>query len=135
MMQGLPSSGKTEFALKMAIENPSYIVVSYDSILNMLGADPDETKHLHALTKTLLLSNVVNALNYGFNVVVDVMGLSYSWIESLTHLAKMYNANFEIHSLMHVPIDDCIYRDSHKPVPIGSENIIRLSAMYREFHK
>ncbi len=124
---GLPASGKSTFASKLAEENPeTHIRVCRDDIRHMLG-----TYWVPAREKVVTMienASVDAGLHKGFNVIVDAT--NFSSFNKWKDLAKELKIEFEIKDFTDVPLRTCIERDQQRERPVGK---IVIEGMWQKY--
>lgn len=123
MLRGLQASGKSTWAKKMAREH-GFKVVNKDQLRAMLD-DGQWSKDNERLIVKLRDEIIASCLSIGKSVIVDDTNFNSSHEKTLKHLAKVWDATFEINdSFLSVSLEECIDRDSKRPNPVG-EKVIR----------
>lgn len=103
---GISGSGKSTWAANFIKNNPNYIRVNRDSIRHQLTGTSNNIldKKLENLVTNIQHANILEALNQGFNVIVDNTHLQKKYISDLSlsfgHRAnielKLFNCNLEL---------------------------------------
>lgn len=135
--RGIQGSGKSTWAKQWCHEDPEHRVrFNNDDIRNMLGDYwvPSREKVVTAMYDTLL----TNAMNKGYNIVVDNMNLNPKTCEDLEKRVKDFNEHhdwkYEVcYQNFFIPVEECIRRDSMRPNPIGAKVIKETWRRYRSF--
>ncbi len=70
ILQGIPASGKTTWAKALVLADPQWKRVNRDDIRRMLHAG-HQSKDNEKLTKAVEVSSILNALERGYNVLID----------------------------------------------------------------
>ena len=107
ILKGLPGSGKSTYARKLALASPNdLIVVNRDNIRSMLGKYWVPSRE--ALVSTIEYSIIYEALNSGYEVIVDATNLNPKTIKKLEKFKsiasleyKEFNTSFWL----------CVWRD------------------------
>lgn len=119
MMIGLPGSGKSTEARKIA-EKENAVIVSSDSIRKELYGN-EEIQTDPAKVFRLVEVRIKEALKNGRNAIMDATNISgkrrKAWLEGLKDCKK-------IAVLMATPIEECIARNSHRE-RVVPEDVIR----------
>ncbi|GLX06758.1 AAA family ATPase [Microbispora sp. NBRC 16548] len=129
--RGLPGSGKSTLAKKWVAKDPaSRARVNRDDLRAMLHdgeylGDATEDK-----VRTVRDAVITALLEAGVNVICDDTNLSRRVVDSLRVLAEQAGAGFEVCDLTHVPLEECIRRDSGRERSVGEE-VIR--GMHRQY--
>ncbi|GAA1989086.1 AAA family ATPase [Catenulispora subtropica] len=126
LMRGLPASGKSTRARElMAASQGRMRRVSLDDLRRMLD-DNDGSKRLgRAHEETVLAvqdATVLAAVESGFDVVVDNTHLVSRIPKRLKQLLGG-RAEFRVHDLTDVDVEECVRRDALRPNPVGEEHI------------
>lgn len=95
---------------------------------------PSREKVVTAMYDTLL----TNAMNKGYNIVVDNMNLNPKTCEDLEKRVKDFNEHhdwkYEVcYQNFFIPVEECIRRDAMRPNPIGEKVIKATWKRYRDF--
>ncbi len=127
ILRGIPGSGKTTFAKQLIEDNSNYVRVNLDDIRAMCG-HTDWNRKLEDVYFKTQTSFVYNALNKGFNVVLDNTNMNNKKInvmlDMLDLVLKENNVEIEYKDFFDVPVEICIERDSKRENPV-SEKVIR----------
>ena len=141
LTRGIQGSGKSTWAKKWVEEDPEHRVRwNNDDFKKMFGDKWIPKKA--ALIATTRLDFVNNAMQRGFDIVVDNMNLDSKYLEFMKRLAQDFNETFalsdskdsytiETKDFFDVPLEECIERDSRRENPIGKEVIINTYNKYR----
>ena len=84
ILQGIVAAGKSTFAKQFVLDNPTYVRVNRDSLRNMAGKYW-EPKREDLITKWELKC-VANALDDGYNVVLDATNLNPTYLKKWKNL-------------------------------------------------
>lgn len=127
--RGLPSSGKSTWSKELIAKNPSqYKRINKDDLRSMLDGGKwsrDNEKMVLQVRDQLILL----ALEGGKHVIVDDTNLAPKHEVHIRELVKG-KAEVVIQDFTDVPLEECIRRDSARPVSVG-EKVIR--DMWRQF--
>ena len=126
MLKGLPASGKSTYAKKLALDG--YVRVNKDDLRSMLHSSKwskENEKQVIRLRDQVIMDSLLQ----GKSVVVDDTNLAPKHTERLKQLAKEYGATFET-KFFNVDVYECIKRDLKRLNSVGSK-VIR--DMYRDF--
>jgi predicted kinase len=126
LMRGLPASGKSTRARElMAAAEGRMRRVSLDELRRMLD-DNDGSKRLGRRHEETVLAvqdaAVLAAVESGFDVVVDNTHLVSRIPKRLKQLLGG-RAEFRVHDLTDVDVEECVRRDALRPNPVGEEHI------------
>ncbi|MFD0633205.1 AAA family ATPase [Catenulispora yoronensis] len=125
-MRGLPASGKSTRARElMAAADGRMRRVSLDDLRRMLD-DNDGSKRLGRGHEETVLAvqdaAVLAAVESGFDVVVDNTHLVSRIPKRLKQLLGG-RAEFRVHDLTDVDVEECVRRDASRPNPVGEDHI------------
>lgn len=128
ILKGLAGSGKSTWAKKFIRAHPDYKRVCRDDLRLMLDAvqfnerkEKFITKAEHAL--------ILQALNSGFNVVVDATHLNPKNENAIRKLVEGL-ADIEIKSFLDVSVQQCIENDARRENGVGEEVIRKMAKKY-----
>lgn len=128
MLRGLPASGKSTFARKLA--ESGYTRVNKDDLRAMMhNSKWSKTNEKQVVAIRDLI--VAQALDAGRSVVVDDTNFAPRHAESLKELAGLHKATFGT-KFFDTPLDVCIERDKNRENSVG-EKVIR--GMYNQYLK
>ena len=124
-MQGLPASGKSTRAEKLA-DTLDVKRINRDLLREMLhfGIYSPETE------AEIILSEVKLAriwLRRFYNVIIDDTNLRDHTLDAWKQLAEEEGVEFEIIT-MDIDVEECIRRDALRDKPVGEEAIRRIAA-------
>jgi predicted kinase len=113
MLKGLPASGKsTECARLLADPALAPITaVSRDEIRKARGIKPGDFEHERDVRGNEAVF-IMAAVMRGENVVIDNIHPGAYWVERYKRFARSHGYDFELIDLSHVPVAECIRRDS-----------------------
>lgn len=120
MLKGLPASGKTTYAKKLAEDG--WTRVNKDDLRAMLNNGKWSGKNEKYVLQ-VRDNIIVSSLQAGKSVVVDDTNFNPAHAERLKQLAKEHGAAFET-KFFDVEVEECIKRDLLRPVSVG-EKVIR----------
>jgi predicted kinase len=125
MLKGLPGSGKSTWATTFVNQNKWWIRVNKDSIRKMMNYSlSSESKVL-----TLRDSQIITALENGFNVVVDDTNFHLKHEIKLREIAEYCHASFE-EMKFDTPLEDCIKNDLKRLDSVGEKVIKKMWRQY-----
>jgi len=129
ILRGLPASGKSTFAIEYVRENPDYIRINRDSIRQMLGVS--FSKSVEKIVKSFRNIMIVEALNRGYNVIIDDTNLGDRNIRYFEQLCNVMDVNLIINdTFMNVDLDTLLYRNKNREKQVPEQVIID---MYNKF--
>ena len=123
MTMGLPASGKTTWARRVVAESRGRCKrVCKDDLRDMLDAgvwSVDNEEYILRVRDGLVRSFLVD----GLDVIVDDTNLHPKHERRLREIAKAQSASFRVMDFRHVPVEECIRRDSQRDRTVGPEVI------------
>lgn len=127
ILQGIPASGKSTFAREFLKEHPDYIRVNRDDIRRMLGDywKPDRETFVSSCEYAIIL----NAMDYGYNIIVDDTNLNPKTISKWKATAEYKNYDIEF-KRFHISLDEALERDKNREHPVGEEVVKRFYYKY-----
>lgn len=128
---GLPASGKSTFAKKWVKEGPNRVRVNRDSLRLMIHGEAFDYKFEDDVTDAEFAC-IKAFINLGKDIIVDECNINPKTREHLRAIAAQYNYEFVIKDFMHVSVEECIKRDSHRSTPVGKDVIERFYYQYWE---
>ena len=138
LCRGIQGSGKTCFARAWVEEDPENRVrINNDDIRNMLGKYWVTSRE--NLVSSIKKNMAEEAINRGYNIVVDNMNLNAKEILFWKDMVKMANMDpdgykYEIEFKdFFIPLEECIRRDAMRPNPIGEKVIRETWKRYKHF--
>lgn len=129
ILQGLPASGKSQFAKELLLANPGrWVRTNKDLLREMAHADhwsPANEKFILQLRNT----TISMALAAGKHVIIDDTNFGKN-IQQIQELVKG-EAQVQVNdSFLKVPVEECIRRDLLRPKSVGKDVIMK---MYNQF--
>lgn len=133
ILQGIQASGKTTWAKNWVKENPEHrIRINQDDIRNMLGVYWIPSRE--PLVKVMCNSFINEAMNEGYDIVIDNMNLNPQTLVAIKEIVDDYNKwislspvdmhyDIKYQTFFDTPLEECIKRDSKRERPIGEEVI------------
>ena len=138
LTRGIQGSGKTTWARQWVEEDPENRVrINNDDIRNMLGKYWVTSRE--NLVSSIKKNMAEEAINRGYDIVVDNMNLNPKEILFWKDMVKMANMNpdgyqYEIEFKdFFIPLEECIRRDAMRPNPIGEKVIRETWKRYKHF--
>jgi predicted kinase len=129
ILQGLPASGKSQFAKELLLANPGrWVRTNKDLLREMAHAShwsPANEKFILQLRNT----TISMALVAGKHVIIDDtnFGKNIQQIQELVQGEAQVQVN---DSFLKVPVEECIRRDLLRPKSVGKDVIMK---MYNQF--
>ena len=138
LCRGIQGSGKSTFARAWVEEDPENRVrINNDDIRNMLGKYWVTSRE--NLVSSIKKNMAEEAINRGYNIVVDNMNLNPKEVLFWKDMVKMANMDpdgyqYEIEFKdFFIPLEECIRRDAMRPNPIGEKVIRETWKRYKHF--
>ena len=134
VVRGIPASGKSTWAKEWVLEDPTHRVrVNMDDIRNMLGKY--WVIEREPLVKRIKENAIYNALDFGYDLIIDNMNLNPKEIASIKRIVSGYpEYSIEFKDFFDVPLDVCIERDSKRDNPIGAKTITDIYNKYKSLY-
>lgn len=130
MLKGLPASGKSTHAKELALK-PEWKRVNKDDLRAMIDSGKWSRENEKYII-TMRDYHIDNALQSGFNIVVDDTNFDPEHETRLKAMADFYGAEFEI-KFFDVPVSECVTRDAKRGDKSVGEKVIR--GMYNKYLK
>lgn len=128
MMQGLPCSGKTEWATAWACAKHNRLRISWTDMLKLIGGGKFQRERRPlAFDATLRLMS--NALRGGMDVVLDECNLNAVEYGLFVAKAQQLRANVEWHRMSATP-EECKRRSALHEHPVADLVIDRMAERY-----
>lgn len=144
LTRGIQGSGKSTWATDWVAKNPEHrIRINNDDIRNMLG--PYWIPSREDLVSTTKKEIALNAMRFGYDIVVDNMNLNPKEIKFWENIVDTHNNTkpvtsdwfqweYEIEFKdFFIPLEECIRRDAARPNPIGEKVIRDTWRKYKHF--
>ena len=138
LTRGIQGSGKSTWARQWVEEDPENRVrINHDDIRNMLGIYWVTSRE--NLVSSIKKNMAEEAINRGYNIVVDNMNLNPKEVLFWKDMVKMANMDpdgykYEIEFKdFFIPLEECIRRDAMRPNPIGEKVIRETWKRYKHF--
>jgi predicted kinase len=136
LTQGLPASGKTTLALQLVADGAGRVRrVSLDDLRHMLDStgkatawDPERERTTVAAQALMVRQLVAD----GYDVVVDNTHLHPGQVLPLTRALAGTRVDWAVHSLLGVPLTECLERDARRTQRVGADAIHALHRRWRE---
>ena len=142
VLQGLPASGKSTYAVNWVNEDPEHrLRINQDSIRRMFGKywleDKEQRKKRESITSNITMELLKQSMLKQFDIVLDNMNLNTKVLSSIEDYVNYFNMKFadlqayEIeYKLFKEPLNVLIDRDSKRDRPIGAEVMTNLYNWY-----
>ncbi|WP_435109771.1 AAA family ATPase [Nocardiopsis synnemataformans] len=131
IIRGLPGSGKTDWARRWTAADPERRARVNGDELRAMANNGWWVKDVAEGRTRATRDAVIGALlGRGLDVVCDDTNLQPRVVRALARLAERHGAEFEVHDLTDVPVDECVARDARRGHPVGEETIRDLHARY-----
>lgn len=129
VLQGLPGSGKTTWALEFIKNNKNFVRINRDSIREQLGRE--YSKDLERVVKNIRDASIVTSLTNGFSVIVDDTNLDLSNIDQITFLRDEIDRDIiiEVKPFI-VPLEECLARNERRVNKIPAKVIVDMWKKY-----
>jgi predicted kinase len=148
LCRGIQGSGKTFWAKAWVAEDPEHrIRINNDDIRNMLGTYWVTSRE--DLVSTIKKETALNAMLYGYDIVVDNMNLNPKEVKFWEDIVNNHNKDLSNPKLVQpawlqweyeiefkdffIPLEECIRRDAMRPNPIGEKVIRDTWKRYKHF--
>jgi predicted kinase len=141
---GLPGAGKSTFAEAILKKYPESIRLNHDSLEHSFFFGKF-TKDRREFDERVVKTIAEQALSTGYNVILDNTHVSKRHYNEYMDLIAKLNKNSEQFSIefilidfinplsdYYVTVEECIYRDSQRLVPVGEKVIRSLHETYKK---
>lgn len=131
VLQGPPACGKSTWAKQYVTENPDTVIVCRDSFREGRGIywNPKQEKYISDLE----MFAVVNAVDRGYEVIIDATNLNPKTIEKWNVLAKDKKCKIEFKEF-YIPFEEAVARDEARAAAgghsVGKKEIKRFYRTY-----
>ena len=142
VLQGLPASGKSTYAVKWINEDPEHrLRINQDSIRTMFGKywleDKEQLKKRESITSNITMELLKQSMFNQFDIVLDNMNLNTKVLGTIEDYVNYFNMKFADlqayqieYKLFKEPLQTLINRDSKRDISIGAEVITNLYNRY-----
>lgn len=142
ILQGLPASGKSTYAVNWVNEDPEHrLRINQDSIRIMFGKywleDKEQLKKRESITSNITTELLKQSMFNQFDIVLDNMNLSTKTISSIEDYVNYFNIKFADlqayqieYKLFKEPLNVLINRDSKRGRSVGADVITNLYNRY-----
>ena len=127
VLQGVPASGKSNFARKLATEHPNWIIVNRDSMRKARGTYwlPSQEDYIDELEN----SAIIFALKHDLNVIIDATNLNPKTIEKWNNIADNYASKIDF-KMFRISYKEAIERDNNRDDKVGEKVMRRFFRVY-----
>lgn len=145
--RGIPASGKSTWAKQWVSQSPkNRIRINYDDMRMMFGEYWVPYREHFPFLKDIRNSILRDAILNDFDIVIDNMNLNSKEINDIRYQVqeicyersckegKNIKYDFEFVDFK-TPLEECIERDSKRPIPIGRETITNIYNKYKSFYE
>lgn len=129
ILVGIPASGKTTWAIEHCKQHGDFVRISRNDLRQMLRGEPQCANHIEGVITTMVASLLLNAARRGLNVIVDNTNLRAEYIDGVSGIVSSH-AHVEF-KVFDVPVQECIFRDAKRALPVGDEIIRRMEKEFR----
>lgn len=128
-MRGLPSSGKSTWALKFIKNNKNFVRINRDSIREQLRGE--YSKNFEKTVKNIRDASITSALTNGFGVVVDDTNLDNSNLEQIISLRDSVDSSIPMEvEEFNVSLEECLVRNERRVNKVPAKVIIDMWERY-----
>lgn len=142
ILQGLPASGKSTYAVKWVNEDPEHrLRINQDSIRRMFGKywleDKIQLKKRESITSNITMELLKQSMFNQFDIVLDNINLNTKLLGTIEDYVNYFNIKFAdlqaykiVYKLFKEPLQTLIDRDSKRDISIGANVITNLYNRY-----
>lgn len=142
VLQGLPASGKSTYAVKWVNEDPEHrLRISQDSIRMMFGKywleDKIQLKKRESITNNINMELLKQCMFNQFDIVLDNINLNTRTLSSIEDYVSYFNMKFVDlkaykieYKFFKEPLNVLINRDSKRDKSVGADVITNLYNKY-----
>lgn len=142
VLQGLPASGKSTYAVKWVNEDPEHrLRINQDSIRRMFGKywleDKIQLKKRESITSNITMELLKQSMFNQFDIVLDNMNLNSKVLGTIEDYVNYFNMKFADlqayqieYKLFKEPLNVLINRDSKRDISVGANVITNLYNRY-----
>lgn len=132
MMKGIPGSGKSTWAKEYVLANPNTVRVNNDELAEMMFNNDFPEKARYKFVEQVREEIILEALEQGFDVLIDNTNLPAKWRTRYSDLAVAHGYKFEVIDFTSMPLQVCIERNKKRERTIPEKVIVD---MYNKFVK
>lgn len=129
ILQGLPASGKSQFAKELLLANPGRWVRTNKDLLREMAHASYWSKGNEKFVRKLRDTVILMSLEEGKHVVIDDTNFGRN-IDRIKELVRGKARVIVDDSFLKVPVEECIRRDLLRPKSVGKDVIMK---MYNDF--
>ena len=142
VLQGLPASGKSTYAVNWVNEDPEHrLRINQDSIRRMFGKywleDKIQLKKRESITSNITMELLKQSMFNQFDIVLDNMNLNSKILGTIENYVNYFNIKYTDlqtykieYKLFKEPLQTLIDRDSKRDISIGANVITNLYNIY-----
>lgn len=142
ILQGLPASGKSTYAVKWVNEDPEHrLRINQDSIRRMFGKywleDKIQLKKRESITSNITMELLKQSMFNQFDIILDNMNLNSKVLGTIEDYVNYFNIKFADlqayqieYKLFKEPLNVLINRDSKRDKSVGADVITNLYNRY-----
>lgn len=142
VLQGLPASGKSTYAVKWVNEDPEHrLRINQDSIRRMFGKywleDKIQLKKRESITSNITMELLKQSMFNQFDIVLDNMNLNTKVLDTIEDYVNYFNIKFADlqaykieYRLFKEPLQTLIDRNSKRDISIDANVITNLYNRY-----
>lgn len=134
ILQGLPASGKSTYAMQLQVDNPGVYKIIAPNALNGMINNGEDSFLNYSQIKSLIPQLIETFAKDGFSIIIDDYNLrkaDYYYYSSISDdLYKTTGVKLEVKSkFFDVPIKECIERDRYR---IDSKGLRRIRTLFNK---
>lgn len=145
--RGIPASGKSTWAKQWVSQSPkNRIRINYDDMRMMFGEYWVPHREHFPFLKDIRNSILRDAILNDFDIVIDNMNLNPKEINDIRYQVQEFcyersckegkNIKYDFEFVdFKTPLEECIKRDSKRPIKIGEETITNIYNKYKSFYE
>lgn len=145
--RGIPASGKSTWAKQWVSQSPkNRIRINYDDMRMMFGEYWVPHRENFPFLKDIRNSILRDAILNDFDIVIDNMNLNSKEINDIRYQVQEFcyersckegkNIKYDFEFVdFKTPLEECIKRDSKRPIKIGEETITNIYNKYKSFYE
>ena len=142
VLQGLPASGKSTYAVKWVNEDPEHrLRINQDSIRRMFGKywleDKIQLKKRESITSNITMELLKQSMFNQFDIVLDNMNFNSKVLGAIEDYVNYFNIKYTDlqtykieYKLFKEPLQTLINRDSKRDISVGADVITNLYNRY-----